>query len=148
MPKADGSKIVKELNEKGEVSVTIANKKLTFVAEDLLIETAKGSRYFTVQEGDTTVVLDTELTPELIEEGYVRELVSKIQNMRKEAGFEVQDYIDVYYETDNKLAEVIKKYEKDIAADVLGRTINSGKGEGFTKELDINGLKVSITVKK
>ena len=148
LPKADGSKIVKELNEKGEVSVTIANEKLTFVAEDLLIETAKGSRYFTVQEGETTVVLDTELTPELIEEGYVRELVSKIQNMRKEAGFEVQDYIDVYYETDNKLAEVIKKYEKDIASDVLGRTINNGKGEGFTKELDINGLKVSITVKK
>ena len=139
---------MKELNEKGEVSVTIANEKLTFVAEDLLIETAKGSRYFTVQEGETTVVLDTELTPELIEEGYVRELVSKIQNMRKEAGFEVQDYIDVYYETDNKLAEVIKKYEKDIASDVLGRTINNGKGEGFTKELDINGLKVSITVKK
>ena len=148
LPKADGSKLVKELNEKGSVEVTIAGEKLTFVAEDLLIETAKGARFVTVQDAEVTVVLDTELTDSLIEEGYIRELVSKIQNMRKEAGFEVQDYIDVYYEGDDKLNDIIKKNEKTIAEDVLGKSVTNGKGEGFSKELDINGLKVSVTVKR
>jgi len=149
LPKIDGSKLVKELNEKSMVEVVIANEKLTFVAEDLLIETAKGARYVTVQAGEVTVVLDTELTEELIEEGYVRELVSKIQNMRKEAGFEVQDYIEVYYESeDSNILEIVKKNEKVIADDVLGKSITNGKGEGFSKELDINGIKVNITVKK
>jgi len=148
LPKADGSKIVKELNEKGVVEITISNEKLNFVAEDLLIETAKGARFVTVQDGDVTVVLDTELTSELIEEGYVRELVSKIQNMRKEAGFEVQDYIEIYYEADNELSDIIKKNEKAISDDVLGKSITLGNGEGFSKELDINGLKVNVTVKR
>jgi isoleucyl-tRNA synthetase len=146
LPKANGSDIVKELNSTGKVEMTIAGEKVTFVAEDLLIEAAKGARYVTVQEGDVTVVLDTELNEALIEEGYIRELVSKIQNMRKEAGFEVQDYIDVYYKTEGKLLEVISKNEKEIASEVLGKSIKEGEGEGFTKELDINGLKVTVTV--
>ena len=82
----------------------------------------------------------------LIEEGYIRELVSKIQNMRKEAGFEVQDYIDVYYTAEGKILDVIERNEKEIASEVLGKSISEGSGEGFSKELDINGLKVNVTV--
>lgn len=114
----------------------------------MLIEAAKGQRYVMVQDGDVTVVLDTELTESLIEEGYIRELVSKIQNMRKEAGFEVQDYIDVFYSAEAKMTEIIRKNEKVIGEEVLGRTVKNEAGEGFTKELDINGEKVTITVKK
>ena len=146
LPKANGSQIVKELNANGKVELTINGEKVSFVAEDLLIEAAKGSRYATVQDGDVTVVLDTELNEELIEEGYIRELVSKIQNMRKEAGFEVQDYIDVYYTAEGKILDVIKRNEKEIASEVLGKSISEGSGEGFSKELDINGLKVNVTV--
>ncbi|MBP3284398.1 MAG: isoleucine--tRNA ligase [Clostridia bacterium] len=148
LPKADAAKIVKDINQSGSTKVMISGEELTFEKEDLLIEAAKGQRYVTVQDGDVTVVLDTELTEALIEEGYIRELVSKIQNMRKEAGFEVQDYIDVFYSAEAKMTEIIRKNEKVIGEEVLGRNVKNEAGEGFTKELDINGEKVTITVKK
>lgn len=148
LPKADATKIVKEVNTLGSTKVVIAGEELVFEKEDLLIEAAKGQRYVTVQDGDVTVVLDTELNEALIEEGYIRELVSKIQNMRKEANFEVQDYIDVFYSAEPKMTEIIKKNEKVICEEVLGRSVKNESGEGFKKELDINGEKVNITVKR
>ncbi|MBE5813064.1 MAG: isoleucine--tRNA ligase [Clostridiales bacterium] len=148
LPNMDGNKIVKELKVNGKVEVTIAGEKLEFVAEDLLIEAAKGARYATVSEGDLTVVLDTELTEKLIEEGYVRELVSKIQNLRKEAGFEVQDYIEVYYGGNTKVEKIIADNADEIASEVLARKVENAKGTGFEKEIDVNGEKITIAVNK
>jgi isoleucyl-tRNA synthetase len=148
LPNMDGNKIVKELKVNGKVEVTIAGEKLEFVAEDLLIEAAKGARYATVSEGDLTVVLDTELTDKLIEEGYVRELVSKIQNLRKEAGFEVQDYIEVYYGGNAKVEKIIADNADEIASEVLAKKVACEKGMGFEKEIDVNGEKITIAVNK
>ena len=114
----------------------------------MLIEAAKGARYATVSEGDLTVVLDTELTDKLIEEGYVRELVSKIQNLRKEAGFEVQDYIEVYYGGNAKVEKIIADNADEIASEVLAKKVENGKGTGFEKEIDVNGEKITIAVNK
>ena len=148
LPNMDGNKIVKELKVNGKVEVTIAGEKLEFVAEDLLIEAAKGARFATVSEGDLTVVLDTELTDKLIEERYVRELVSKIQNLRKEAGFEVQDYIEVYYGGNEKVEKIIADNADEIASEVLARKVANEKGTGFEKEIDVNGEKITIAVNK
>ena len=110
-----------------------------------------------VTEGDNTVtvVLDTNLTPELVEEGFVRELISKIQTMRKEAGFEVMDKISIYYHADEKVADIFHKYGNDIMGDVLGTEVvaeadsfDSGENGIYCKEWNINGEKVLLGVKK
>ena len=103
-----------------------------------------------VTEGDNTVtvVLDTKLTPELLEEGFVREIISKIQTMRKEAGFEVMDKIVVSYEAEGKAAKIFEKHGNEIIAEVMGNEIHSGNLEGFEKEWNINGEKVTLAVKK
>ena len=110
-----------------------------------------------VTEGDNTVtvVLDTNLTPELVEEGFVRELISKIQTMRKEAGFEVMDKISIYYHADEKVADIFHKYGNDIMGDVLGTEVvaeadsfNTKEDGIYCKEWNINGEKVLLGVKK
>ena len=95
----------------------------------------------------STVVLDIELTPELIEEGFVRELISKIQNLRKDSGFEVQNHIEMYYSDNEKLAEIIERNKEQIADETLADLVTAGEGEN---ELDINGekLKVKLVVVK
>jgi isoleucyl-tRNA synthetase len=100
-------------------------------------------------------VLDTNLTLELVEEGFVRELISKIQTMRKEAGFEVMDKISIYYHADEKVADIFNKYENDIMGDVLGTEVvaeadsfDSGENGIYCKEWNINGEKVLLGVKK
>ena len=100
------------------------------------------------QSGSLTVVLDTNLTPELIEEGFVRELVSKIQTMRKEAGFEVQDRIEVFEDGNEKIASLMKKFEESLQKEVLALSITVGALDGYTKEWTVNGEKVSLGVKK
>ena len=92
--------------------------------------------------------MDTNLTPELIEEGFVREIVSKIQTMRKEAGFEVLDRITVYHTDSDKVAGVIERNKESIMGDVLALDMVEGTGEGYTKDWNINGEKVTLTVKK
>ena len=92
--------------------------------------------------------MDTNLTPELIEEGFVREIVSKVQTMRKEAGFEVLDRITVYHKDSEKVAGVIERNKESIMSDVLAVEMTEGVGEGYTKEWNINGEKVTLTVKK
>ena len=97
------------------------------------------------QEGQMTVVLDVELTPELIEEGFVRELISKIQNLRKDSGFEVQNHIEMYYADNAKLAEIIEKNKAQIADETLADKVETGENLGEeAKELDINGEKVKV----
>jgi isoleucyl-tRNA synthetase len=103
-----------------------------------------------ITEGDNfvTVVLDTQLTEELIEEGFVRELISKIQTMRKEADFEVMDHIAVSYVADEKVSAIFTKYGADIMSEVLAEEINAGNLAGYEKEWNINGEKVTLAVLK
>ena len=95
-----------------------------------------------------TVVLDTNLTPELIEEGFVREIISKVQTMRKEAGFEVMDHIAVYQDDNDKIAELLKAHADEIKAEVMADTIFLGGMGGYAKEWSINGEKVMLGVEK
>ncbi len=137
----NGTAYVKELKENGVVVLEIGDAKVELVEEDLLIETTKSEKYISSQEGDMTVVLDIELTEELIEEGFVRELISKIQNLRKESGFEVQNHIEMYYSDNKKLAEIIERNKEQIADETLADLVAEGEG---TTELDINGEKVNV----
>ena len=123
--------------------------------EDLLITMTQMEGYVTEGDNTVTVVLDTNLTPELVEEGFVRELISKIQTMRKEAGFEVMDKISIYYHADEKVADIFNKYGNDIMGDVLGTEVvaeadsfDSGENGIYCKEWNINGEKVLLGVKK
>ena len=93
-------------------------------------------------------MLDTELTPELIEEGNVREIVSKIQTMRKDAGFEVMDHITIYCDKNDKVAEILLRNKESISGDTLADNIVTGSADGFVKEQDINGETVTLGVKK
>ena len=137
----NGTAYVKELKENGVVVLEIGDAKVELVEEDLLIETTKSEKYISMQEGDMTVVLDIELTEELIEEGFVRELISKIQNLRKESGFEVQNHIEMYYSDNKKLAEIIERNKEQIADETLADLVTEGEG---TTQLDINGEKVNV----
>ncbi len=124
----------------------IAGEGVILKQEDLQIFTQSAAGYVAAADKGITVALDTTLTEELIEEGIERELVSKIQNMRKEAGFEVTDRIAVYYTAEGKAAKVLKKAA--FAGDVLAQSVTEGHAEGFTKEQSINGEKVTLTVCK
>lgn len=137
----DGTAYVKELKENGKVVLTIGDAKAELLEEDLLIETTKSEKYVSMQEDDVIVVLNIELTPALIEEGFVRELISKIQNLRKESGFEVQNHIEIYYSNNEKIAQIIENNKAEIADETLADKIEAGEGE---KELDLNGEKVMI----
>ncbi len=137
----DGTAYVRELKENGKVVLEIGEAKAELLEEDLLIETTKSEKYISMQEDDMIVVLNIELTPELIEEGFVRELISKIQNLRKDSGFEVQNHIEIYYSGNDKLAEIIERNKAEIADDTLADKIEAGEGEN---ELDINGEKVML----
>ncbi len=137
----DGTAYVRELKENGKVVLEIGEAKVELLEEDLLIETTKSEKYISMQEDDMIVVLNIELTPELIEEGFVRELISKIQNLRKESGFEVQNHIEIYYSGNDKLAEIIERNKNEIADDTLADKIEAGVGEN---KLDINGEKVML----
>ena len=137
----DGTEFVHELREKGVLILEIGDAKIELKEEDLLIETTKSEKYISAQEGDIVVVLDIELNDELIEEGFVRELISKIQNLRKDSGFEVQNHIEIYYSDNEKMAEIIERNKVQIADETLADKIEKGEGE---TELDINGEKVKI----
>ena len=104
--------------------------------------------YVTESDNSITVVLDTNLTPELIEEGFVREIISKIQTMRKEAGFEVMDHIAVTFEADEKVTAIFEKYGDDIKSEVLAESIAAGTLTGYEKDWNINGEKVQLAVEK
>ena len=129
---------MKELKETGLLTLDIDGNKVELAEEDLLIETAQTEGYVTETDGDTSVVLDTNLTPELIEEGFVREIISKIQTMRKEADFEVTDKIKLYYQGTEKAEAVFEKYETEIGGEVLATEVIKGTPGGYKKEWNIN----------
>ena len=116
--------------------------------EDLLIEMNSEEGFVEQSDGKVTVVLDTNLTPELIEEGFVRELISKIQTMRKEAGFEVMDKITVYIEGNDRLAKFMEDNRSFVLKEVMADSIIAGKAAGYTKEWDINGEGVTLGVER
>ena len=145
----DGNQAMDTLNETDLLSFeTQDGTKVELAKEDLLIDMAQVPGF--VSEGDNfvTVVLDTNLTPELIEEGFVREIISKIQTMRKEAGFEVMNHINVFQDGNDKLAEILKKHTEEIKKEVLADNILIGTMSGYTKEWNINGEKGMFGVEK
>ena len=145
----DGNQAMDTLNETDLLSFeTQDGTKVELAKEDLLIDMAQVPGF--VSEGDNfvTVVLDTNLTPELIEEGFVREIISKIQTMRKEAGFEVMNHINVFQDGNDKLAEILKNHTEEIKKEVLADNILIGTMGGYTKEWDINGEKGMFGVEK
>lgn len=144
----DGNKAMDELNETGFLKFTVGDAAVELSKEDLLIETAQMEGYVSDSYGGITVVLDTNLTPELIEEGFVRELISKIQTMRKEAGFEVTDKIVVYQAANEKIAGTFKDHTEEIKSEVLARDIVLGEIRGFAKEWNINGEIVTLGVER
>mgnify|MGYP000758622746 CR=1 FL=1 len=151
----DGHKAMEELNSTGSLKLDSISDEVVLSKEDLLIEMTQMEGYVTQSDNNITVVLDTNLTPELIEEGFVREIISKIQTMRKEAGFEVMDKISIYYHADEKVADIFNKYGNDIMGDVLGTEVvaeadsfDSGENGIYCKEWNINGEKVLLGVKK
>ena len=144
----NGTEAMNELRSTGLLTLDINGNKVELSEEDLLIETAQTEGYVTEADGDISVVLDTNLTPELIEEGFVREIVSKVQTMRKEAGFEVTDHITVYEEGNDKIKEVMTKYTDEIKNDVLADDMCLDAEGGYSKEWDINGEKVRLGVEK
>ena len=133
LSEVDGNTAMDELNEKGQLTFDFDGETVELTKDDLLIEIAQTEGFESGNDGDITVVLDTNLTPELVEEGFMREIISKIQTMRKEAGFEVMDKITVYSDGNDKIAELISKNEDTVKNDVLSTEIITGKIEGYSK---------------
>ena len=144
----DGQKAMSELNEKGNLTITVDGNEEVLEKDDLLIEAAQMEGYISDTDRGITVVLDTNLTPELIEEGFVREVISKIQTMRKDAGFEVMDHIRVSMQDNEKIAGIVQKNEEQIKSEVLANETKYDGAVGFTKEWNINGEKVTFGVEK
>ena len=134
----NGTAAMNELRTNGVLKLDINGNDVELTEEDLLIETAQTEGYVSESDGETSVVLDTNLTPELIEEGFVREIISKIQTMRKEAGFEVMDKIVVYAHGNDKIQDVMKTHEDEIKSEVLADEMVLGETDGYVKEWNIN----------
>ena len=144
----NGTAAMNELRTNGVLKLDINGNDVELTEEDLLIETAQTEGYVSESDGETSVVLDTNLTPELIEEGFVREIISKIQTMRKEAGFEVMDKIVVYAHGNDKIQDVMKAHEDEIKSEVLADEMVLGETDGYVKEWNINKEAVTMGVKK
>ncbi|MBR1444699.1 MAG: class I tRNA ligase family protein, partial [Firmicutes bacterium] len=146
---SDGTALMNELKTNGAIKFEVDSTAIELPEEDLLIETAKKEGFVAESDKTTTVVIDTNLTPELIEEGFVRELISKIQTMRKEADFEVLDRITVSYSGNEKLAKIFTDNADKIKTDVLAdNIIESSNTDGYSKEWSINGEKITLCVSK
>ncbi|NCC42047.1 MAG: isoleucine--tRNA ligase [Clostridia bacterium] len=144
----DGNKAMAELRESGELKLDINGSEVVLLEGDLLIDTAQMEGYVTESDNNLAVVLDTNLTPELIEEGFVREIISKIQTMRKEAGFEVMDKICVYVKDNQVIESIIKTHAEEIQSEVLAQDIVSGETKGYEKTWNINSEEVTLAVEK
>lgn len=142
----DGNAAMAQLAAEGALTLPEVDDSIRLTEEDLLITMTQMEGYVTESDAAVTVVLDTHMTDELLEEGFVRELVSKIQTMRKEAGFEVTDHIDVVYEAGQKAAEIFEKYGDQIGGEVLAESVKPGSEGEYAKEWNINGEKVTLAV--
>ena len=144
----DGSRAMEELEEKGNLIFDVNGVSVVLSKEDLLIDMAQTEGYVSDGDNEITVVLDTKLTPALIEEGYIREIISKVQTMRKEADFEVTDKITVYCRGNEKIAELLLSHKEEIQSEVLALDIRIGETNGYVKDWNINGEAVSLGVER
>ncbi len=144
----DGTAAMADLNEKGAITLPLAGGEVVLTADDLLIDTAQKEGFYTLSDKGVTVTLDTTLTPALIEEGFVREMVSKLQTMRKEAGFEVMDTITVYTAGNDKVTSILEANKDSVLADVMATALVCGETAGYVKEWNINGETVTLGVEK
>ena len=142
-----GNAVVAAHNRGESYSFDIDGTEISLAAEDVLVSTEENAGFVTVTEHDLSVVLDTNLTPELIEEGFVREIVSKVQTMRKEAGFEVTDHIVLSHHGNSRIESIFAKHGAEIAADTLADSIKLGSA-GYVKDWEINGESVTLGVEK
>ena len=144
----DGNKAMAELRSSGELKLDINGNEVVLSESDLLVDTAQMEGFVTESDNKLAVVLDTNLTPELIEEGFVREIISKIQTMRKEAGFEVMDKINVYVKDNKVIEDIMKTHAEEIQSEVLAEEILLDTTQGYEKEWNINSQKVTLAVEK
>ena len=142
-----GNAVVAAHNRGENYKFDIDGTEISLAAEDVLVSTEENAGFVTVTEHDLSVVLDTNLTPELIEEGFVREIVSKVQTMRKEAGFEVTDHIVLSHHGNSRIESIFARHGADIAADTLADSIKLGSA-GYVKDWEINGESVTLGVEK
>ena len=144
----DGSAAKKQLDTEGVLTITLNDGKIDLAPEELLITTTQKEGFVSQEDRGVTVVLDTNLTPELIEEGFVREIISKIQTMRKEAGFEVTDHIVVCESGNDKIRGIMADNADVIKRDVLAEEVEFDTERGYSKEWNINGEHVKLSVEK
>ena len=144
----DGNDAMDQLNDSGVLKLSISSGEVEIAKDDLLIETAQVDGYESMSDGGITAALDLHLTDELVEEGFIRELVSKIQTMRKDAGFEVMDMITIYIDGNEKLEDIVSRRKEMMLNDVMATDVITGERDGIVKEWDINGEKAAIGVKK
>lgn len=148
LEQADGKASVRALKAGEKLEFDIEGTLVELIEEDVLVEPTYADGYAVEQEGGIAIVLETTLTDELIAEGIVRELISKVQIMRKEAGFEVIDRINVCYQADEFIQQIIEKYSDDIAETLLAKSITVGNSGSYDEKLDINGREVHVYVEK
>ena len=144
----EGNAAMDELNATDALKLDINGQEVTLFREDLLIESAQMPGYVSENDNGITVVMDTNLSEELLEEGFVREIISKVQTMRKEAGFEVMDKIAITYEGTEKAEKVFADNASTIADETLALEVTKAAPAGYTKEWKINGEAVTIGVEK
>ena len=144
----DGNAAMDELKANGSIVFEIGGEKISLTEEDLLIEMTKKEGFESLSDRGVTVVIDKNLTPELIEEGNVREIISKIQTMRKDSGFEVMDNIRIAFSGNETVEAIAKRNEAEILDETLGKELTVGTTLEFSKEWNINGEKVTISVEK
>ncbi|NLZ82900.1 MAG: isoleucine--tRNA ligase, partial [Clostridiales bacterium] len=144
----DGQKAMAEINSTGKLTISLDGVDTAIEKEDLLIETAQAEGFVSDSDRGITVVLDTNLSEELIEEGFVREIISKIQTMRKDADFEVMDHIRIYQEGNDKIKAIMERNANEIKNEVLAEDIVFDKANGHTKDWSLNGEDVVLGVEK
>ena len=144
----DGNAAMNELNENGSIKFMVDGNEIVLAVDDLLIEVKQKENYYSMSERYISIAIDTHLTPELISEGYLNEVISKVQTMRKDSGFEVTDHIKVYIDKNEKIEKCIKENEAALSKVVLGDEIIYSKSTENAKEWDINGEKVFLSVEK
>ena len=148
LAQVDGNEAMDNLNANGCITFDVNGESVVLSKDDLLIDMAQKEGYVSQADNNLTVVLDTNLTEELIEEGFVREVISKIQTMRKEADFEVTDKIVIYVSGNEKVSDIVKANADSIMSDVMALDIKVGELAGYSKEWNINGETVNIGVEK
>jgi isoleucyl-tRNA synthetase len=147
LAESDGNELMAKFNA-GDVTFSIGGEEVVLSKDDVLIESLNTEGFAAETDRGTTVVLDTALTEELIEEGFVREIISKLQTMRKEAGFEVLDRIEVSHKGNERISEIITRNNELISEEVLADVIHKDSADGFAKEWNINGENVVLGVLK